>query len=39
MWAEAAGVEITRSDRDALNAGRDVLIAVRVALHRHVGEP
>lgn len=37
MWAEAAGVEITRSDRDALNAGRDVLMAVRVALHRHVG--
>ena len=37
IWAEAAGVEITRSDRDALNAGRDVLMAVRVALHRHVG--
>ena len=37
IWAEAAGVEITRSDRDALDAGRDVLMAVRVALHRHVG--
>ena len=37
MWAEAAGVEISRSDRDALDAGRDVLMAVRVALHRHVG--
>ena len=37
IWAEAAGVEITRSDRDALDAGRDVLLAVRVALHRHVG--
>ena len=37
LWAEAAGVEITRSDRDALDAGRDVLMAVRVALHRHVG--
>ena len=36
MWAEAAGVEISRSDRDALDAGRDVLMAVRVALHRHV---
>jgi [protein-PII] uridylyltransferase len=37
IWAEAAGVAISRSDRDALDAGRDVLIAVRVALHRHVG--
>ena len=37
IWAEAAGVEISRSDRDALDAGRDVLMAVRVALHRHVG--
>jgi [protein-PII] uridylyltransferase len=37
MWAEAAGVAISRSDRDALDAGRDVLMAVRVALHRHVG--
>ena len=37
IWAEAAGVEITRSDRDALDAGREVLMAVRVALHRHVG--
>jgi [protein-PII] uridylyltransferase len=37
IWAEAAGVAISRSDRDALDAGRDVLMAVRVALHRHVG--
>jgi [protein-PII] uridylyltransferase len=37
IWAEAAGVEISRSDRDALDAGRDVLMALRVALHRHVG--
>lgn len=36
-WAEAAGVEITRSDRAALDAGRDVLMALRVALHRHQG--
>jgi len=37
LWAESAGVSITRSDRDALEAGRDVLMSVRVALHRHVG--
>ena len=37
IWAEATGVAISRSDRDALDAGRDVLMAVRVALHRHVG--
>jgi len=37
IWAEAAGVAISRSDRDALDAGRDVLMAVRVVLHRHVG--
>jgi len=37
IWAEAAGVAISRSDRDALDAGRDVLMALRVALHRHVG--
>ena len=35
LWAEAAGVPITRSDRAALEAGRDVLMSVRVALHRH----
>ena len=35
IWAESAGVPITRSDRAALDAGRDVLTAVRVALHRH----
>jgi len=37
MWAEAAGVDISRSDRAALDAGRDVLMALRVALHRHQG--
>ena len=34
VWAESAGVPITRSDRAALDAGRDVLMSVRVALHR-----
>ena len=37
LWAEAAGVPISRSDRAALEAGRDVLTSVRVALHRHLG--
>lgn len=36
-WAEAAGVPISRSDRAALDAGSDVLMALRVALHRHAG--
>ena len=37
LWAEAAGVSITRSDRASLDAGRDVLMTIRVALHRHAG--
>lgn len=37
VWAEAAGVEISRSDRASLDAGRDVLMSIRVALHRHAG--
>lgn len=37
LWAESAGVTISRSDRAALDAGRDVLMALRVALHRHAG--
>ena len=36
-WAQAAGVSITPADRDTLDAGRDVLMAVRVALHRQMG--
>ena len=34
-WAEAAGLQVSKEDRAALDAGQDVLVSVRVALHRH----
>ncbi len=34
MWAEAAGIDIRRSDRASLDSAHDVLMNVRVALHR-----
>ena len=37
QWAAEGGLEISRPDWAALEAGRDVLTAVRVALHRHAG--
>jgi len=37
QWASLGGLDISRSDWAALDAGRDVLTAVRVALHRHAG--
>lgn len=37
QWAALGGLEISRSDWAALESGRDVLTAVRVALHRHAG--
>jgi [protein-PII] uridylyltransferase len=37
QWAALGGLEISRPDWAALEAGRDVLTAVRVALHRHAG--
>ena len=36
-WAEEAGVPITRSDRASLDGASDVLMSIRVALHRHIG--
>lgn len=36
-WAEEAGVPISRSDQASLDGASDVLMSVRVALHRHVG--
>lgn len=38
-WAVAAGLDLSRPDRAALDAGQDVLTSVRVALHRHTGRP
>ncbi len=38
-WAVEAGLELSRPDRAALDAGQDVLTSVRVALHRHTGRP
>ena len=37
QWAAQGNLEISRSDWAALEAGRDVLTSVRVALHRHAG--
>jgi [protein-PII] uridylyltransferase len=36
-WAEEAGVPISRSDQASLDGASDVLMSVRVALHRHIG--
>jgi|DEB19_MinimDraft_3_1074340.scaffolds.fasta_scaffold03459_3 [protein-PII] uridylyltransferase len=36
-WAEEAGVPITRSDQASLDGASDVLMSIRVALHRHIG--
>ena len=36
-WAEEAGVPISRSDQASLDGASDVLMSVRVALHRYVG--
>ena len=33
-WAEAAGIDVRRSDRMSLTSGYEVLMNVRVALHR-----
>lgn len=38
-WALAAGVRISDEDRAALRECNDVLLDVRVALHRHVNRP
>lgn len=38
-WAEMGSLTISTSDRATLDAGTDVIMSVRVALHRAIGRP